>query len=141
MYYVTETQLQKQVQNMTEQANVQIAIAIQNTDLDNEELQEATQNLREQIEESEIVETVDLVAVAKAPEGSKAFGGFILGLLVTEVNPANLKKFMGFLSDRLGDKPIELALKTPDGRELNLKASSRQEFEFVLQKAQEWANH
>jgi predicted RND superfamily exporter protein len=81
MYYATETKLPKQVQSMTAQINIQIAIAIQDPDLDNEELQEAIQNLREQIEESEIVETVDLVAVAKAPEGSKAFGGFILGLL------------------------------------------------------------
>lgn len=124
---------------MTEQANFKIIIAIQDADLDNDELQEETQNLREQLEESEIVESADLVAVNQAPEGSKAFGGFILGLLSAEVSPANIKKLMGFLGDRLGNKQIELALKTPDGREINLKASSREEFEFVYQKAQEWA--
>ncbi|NJQ98563.1 MAG: sugar ABC transporter permease, partial [Hydrococcus sp. CSU_1_8] len=59
---------------MTEQSNVRIAIAIKDSNLDNEELQEATQNLLEQIEESEIVETADLVAVEQAPEGSKALG-------------------------------------------------------------------
>lgn len=96
--------------------------------------------MREQIEESEIVETADLVAVGKSPEGTKAFGSFVLGLLTTEVNPANFMKFLGFLKDRFGDKPIELAIKTSDGRELELKASSREEFEFVLQKAREWAN-
>jgi hypothetical protein len=124
---------------MTQQANFKITIAIQDADLDNDELQEETQNLREQLEESEIVESVDLVAVNKAPAGSKAFGGFILGLLNAEVNAANLKKLIGFLGDRLGNKQIELALKTPDGREINLKASSREEFEFAFQKAQEWA--
>lgn len=94
----------------------------------------------EQIEESEIVETADLVAVEQAPEGSKALGSFVLGLLTTEVNPANILKFIGFLKDRLGDKPIELAIKTPDGRELELKVSSKEEFEYVLQKAREWSD-
>jgi Lhr-like helicase len=140
MQYAIEMKPQQQIQNITEQSNVRIAIAIKDSDLDNEELQEVTQNLREQIEESEIVETVDLVALEQAPEQSKAFGSFILGLLTSEVNPANLMKFLGFLKDRFGDKPIELAIKTPDGRELELKASSREEFEFVLQKAQEWTN-
>lgn len=140
MPYAIEIQPKQQVQNITEQSNVRIAIAIQDSDLDSEELQEATLNLREQIEESEIVETADLVAAEQAPEGSKAFGSFVLGLLTTEVNPANLLKFMVFLKDRLGDKPIELAIKTPDGRDLNLKVSSREEFEFVLQKAREWAD-
>lgn len=140
MPYATKIQLQKQVQNLTEQSNVQIAIAIKDSNLDSEELQEATQNLREQIEESELVETANLVAVEQAPEGSKALGSFVLGLLTTELNPAKLIKFLGFLRDRLGDKPIELAIKTPDGRELELKVSSREEFEFVLQKAREWAD-
>jgi hypothetical protein len=66
---------------MTEQANFEITIAIQDADLDNDELQEETQKLREQLEESEIVESADLVAVNQAPAGSKAFGGFLLGLL------------------------------------------------------------
>ncbi|AFZ14335.1 hypothetical protein Cri9333_3510 [Crinalium epipsammum PCC 9333] len=124
---------------MTQQANFEITIAIQDADLDNDELQEETQNLREQLEESEIVESADLVAVNQAPVGSKAFGGFILGLLNAKVNPVNIKKLMGFLGDRLGNKQIELTLNTPDGREINLKASSREEFEFAFQKAQEWA--
>ena len=140
MPYAIEIQLKQQVQHITEQSNVRIAIAIKDSDLDSEELQEATLNLREQIEESEIVETADLVAAEQAPEGSKAFSSFILGLLTTEVNPANLIKLMVFLKDRLGDKPIELAIKTPDGRELNLKVSSREEFEYVIQKVREWAD-
>jgi Lhr-like helicase len=140
MPYAIEIQLKQQAQHITEQSNVWIAIAIKDSNLDNEELQEVTQNLREQIEESEIVENVDLVAVEQAPEGAKAFGSFVLGLLTTELNPANLIKLLGFLKDRLGDKPIELAIKTPDGRELELKVSSKEEFEYVLQKAREWSD-
>ena len=62
-----------------------------------------------------------------------------MGMLTVEVNPANIKKLMFFLGDRLGGgKQMEMALKAPDGRELNLKASSQAEFEFAFQKAQEF---
>jgi predicted RND superfamily exporter protein len=70
MQYAIEMKPQQQIQNITEQSNVRIAIAIKDSDLDNEELQEVTQNLREQIEESEIVETVDLVAISGIFKGS-----------------------------------------------------------------------
>lgn len=123
---------------MTEQANVQVTIAIQDPDLDEEELQATVENLLPQVREVDGIESADLVAVEEVPKDSKAFGGFLLGMLTAEVNPANIKKLMLFLGDRLGGKQIEMVLKTPDGRELNLKASSQAEFEFAFQKAQEF---
>lgn len=122
---------------MAQQDNLKITIAFQDSDLDNDELQEDTQNLLEQIEDSEIVETADLVAVEEIPEGAKG-GGFIWGMLTAEFNPANLKKLMGFLGDRLGNKQFEMTVKTTDGRELILKASSREEFDHAFEKAKEW---
>ena len=123
---------------MTEQANVHVTIAIHDPDLDEEELQAAIENLLPQVREADGIERADLVAVEEVPKDSKAFGGFLLGMLTAEVNPANIKKLMVFLGDRLGGKQIEMVLKTPDGRELNLKASSQAEFEFAFQKAQEF---
>ena len=123
---------------MTEQANVQVTVAIQDSDLDEEELQASIEKLLPQIREVDGIERADLVADEAVPKDSKAFGGFLMGMLTAEVNPANIKKLMIFLSDRLGGKQIEMALKTPDGRELNLKASSQAEFEFAFQKAQEF---
>ena len=43
-----------------------------------------------------------------------------------------------FLSDRIGNKPMKLKVKAPDGKEMELEASSRQEFDFVYQKAQDF---
>ncbi len=123
---------------MIEHANVQVTIAIQDPDLDEEELQAAIENLLPQVREVDGIERADLVAAEDVPKDSKAFGSFLLGMLTAEVNPANIKKLMFFLGDRLGGKPIEMVLKTPDGRELNLKASSQAEFEFAFQKAQEF---
>lgn len=123
---------------MKQQANVQVTIAIQDPDLDQEELQAEIENLLPQVREVDGIEKADLVAAEEVPKDSKAFGGFLMGMLTAEVNPSNIKKLMFFLGDRLGGKQIEMVLKAPDGRELNLKASSQAEFEFAFQKAQEF---
>lgn len=123
---------------MVSTSNVQVTISLSAPDLDDEELQAEIENLLPQVREVDGVEQADLVTVEKAPPGSKALGGFLLGMLTAEVNAKNIKALFGFLGDRLGGKPIEMTLKTPDGRELSVKASSQAEFEFVMQKAQEF---
>ena len=61
---------------MTQQGNLKITITIDNSDLSKKELQEETQNLLEQIEDSEIVETADMVTIDKAMPYH--FGQFLL---------------------------------------------------------------
>jgi hypothetical protein len=81
---------------MTEQANVQVTVAIQDPDMDEEELQASIEKLLPQIREVDGIERADLVAVEEVPMDSKAFGGFLLGMLTAEINPANIKKLMFF---------------------------------------------
>jgi hypothetical protein len=126
--------------DMAAQTNVQVKISLIELGLDDEELQAAVANLRSQLEEVDGVEAANLVPVEDAPKNSKALGGWLLGLLNAEVNPANITKLFQFLGDRFGNKPIKIGVKAPDGRELNIEASSREEFEFALQKAQEFLN-
>ncbi|MDZ8105417.1 MAG: sugar ABC transporter permease [Nostoc sp. DedQUE12a] len=126
---------------MATKSEVQVTISLTELGLDEEELQAEVQNLLPQLREVDGVEEADLVAAIDIPKGSKALGGFLLGLLNAEVNPANLKNLFKFLSDRFGNKPIKIGVKTPDGRELNIEASSREEFEFALQKAQDFLNN
>ncbi|WP_414578456.1 sugar ABC transporter permease [Anabaena sp. CCY 9402-a] len=121
--------------------NLQVAIALTELDLDDEDLQAEVQNLLPQLKEVDGVEDADLVPVENAPPNTKALGGFLLGLLKAEVKPANIKNLFTFLGDRFGNKPIKLVVKAPDGRELNLEAASREEFEFAYQKAQEFLNN
>ncbi|BCL39222.1 sugar ABC transporter permease [Nostoc sp. MS1] len=123
---------------MVTTSQVQVTIALTELDLDDEELQAEVQNLLPQLKEVEGVEDADLVAVENAPKNTKALGGFLLGLLNAQVNAANIKTLFNFLGDRLGNKPIKMVVKAPDGRELNLEASSQQEFEFAYQKAQDF---
>lgn len=123
---------------MANTSNIQVTISLCDPSLDDEELQSEMQNLLPQLLEVDGVEDANLVAVEEVPQGSKAFGGFLLGLLTAEVSAANIKALFGFLGERLGGKPIEMSLKAADGRELNIKASSKAEFDYAYEKAQEF---
>ena len=121
---------------MTITSNVQITIALKDSDLDDEELQEETEKLLQQMRELDEVEDANLVADPNPPERGKG-GGFLLGLLTAEVNAKNIKALFGFLSDRLGNKPIELEVEA-NGKKLKVVASSHQELQAAIQAAQEF---
>jgi len=123
---------------MTEQVDITVTIALQDKELDDVELQEFTEYLRQQIIEVDGVEQVNLVTVETPPGGSRALGGFLLGLLVAEVKPANIKTLLKFLSDRLSGKTIKMSIETVDGRKLTVEASSQAEFEFAIQQAKKF---
>jgi hypothetical protein len=117
---------------------MQVSVTFDSPDLEPEEKESEALNLLQALQELEEVESVDRVFDPNPPEGNKSIGGFIVGLLTAEVSVANFKQLMGFLGDRVGAKPIKLKLKAPDGRELELEASSQAEFAFALEKAQEF---
>jgi hypothetical protein len=122
-------------------SNIQLTISLSELDLDEEELQAEVENLLPQIQEVDGVEDAGLVEVTEVPESSKSLTGYALGMLKTVLDPQHIKSVFGFLRDRFGDKPIKLILKAPDGRELNLEASSREEFGFAMQQAQDFLNN
>ena len=123
---------------MAGEPTVTLTIAFNDPDLDSEELDAQAQNLLDQMRDLDEIETVDRVLDPNPPEGNKAIGGMLVGLLMAEVSVANFKKLGGFLGDRLGNKPIKLKVKAPDGRELELEASSQQEFDHAYAKAQDF---
>ncbi len=119
---------------MSSESNVKLTIALSNPDLDAEEQERETRNLLREIKDLD-VESAELVAVTETPKGSKAFGGFLLGVLQAEVSIANFKKLLGFVGDRLGSKSIELEVEA-NGKKLKVKASSREELTAALEAAQ-----
>jgi hypothetical protein len=122
-------------------SNVQVTISLAELGLDDEKLQTEVENLLPQLREVDGVDDADLVAVENAPKGTKSISGFVWGLLIAQVKAANIKTLFKFLSDRFGNKPIKIGVKAPDGRELNVEASSREEFEFALQKAEDFLSN
>lgn len=127
--------------SMMTTADIQLTISLSELGLDDEELQAEVENLLPQIQEVDGVEDAGLVEVMEVPENSKSLSGYALGMLKTVLDKQHLKNVFGFLRDRFGNKPIKLVLKAPDGRELNLEASSREEFGFAMQKAEEFLNN
>ena len=121
---------------MASEPNVTLTIDLNDPDPDVEETDEAIQNLLAQMRELDEIEAVDRVFDPNPPAGNKAIGGFVVGLLMAEVSVANFKKLGAFLGDRIGNKPIKLKVKAPDGREMELEASSQAEFDYAYQKAQ-----
>jgi hypothetical protein len=123
---------------MAGSSNVKITLSLRDSNLDEDRLQEDTEALCQEIVEVDGIESADLIPVETAPSGSRALGGFILGMLTAEVNPTNIKSLFGFLMNRLADKTIEMTLEAPDGRKLSVKASSQAEFEFVMKQAKDF---
>lgn len=123
-------------------SNIQLTISLSKLDLDEEDLQEEVENLLPQIREVDGIESAGLVEVSEVPESSKSLTGYVLGMLKTVlVDTTHLQNVFSFLRDRFGNKLIKLVLKAPDGRELDLEASSREEFEFAMQQAQNFLNN
>jgi hypothetical protein len=122
---------------MPENPSIKLTIAFNDPELDSEERDEQAQRLISELKQMDEVEAVDRVLDPNPPEGNKALGGFLVGLLAAEVNVANAQKLMGFLGDRLGGKPIELAVEA-NGKKLTVKAHSREELEAAIKAAQDF---
>ncbi|OYD92488.1 hypothetical protein CDG76_23495 [Nostoc sp. 'Peltigera membranacea cyanobiont' 210A] len=117
--------------------SIKFTIAFNDPDLDAEEKDEQVQRLITELKQIDEVDAVGRVLDPSPPEGNKALGGFLVGLLMAEVNAANAKKLVGFLGDRLGGKPIELSVEA-NGKKLTVKAHSREELEAAIKAAQDF---
>jgi hypothetical protein len=122
---------------MSNTANIKLTIAFIDTDLDAEEKDIEVRRLLDQMQDLEEIETVNQVLDPHPPEGNKALGGFLVGLLTAEVNPANAKKLFEFLSHRLAGKPIELEVEA-NGRKLKIKANSQTDMLAAIAAAQKF---
>lgn len=121
---------------MSENPNIKFTIAFNDPDLDSEERDEQAQRFMNELKQMDEVD-VDRVLDPSPPEGNKAIGGMLIGLLTAQVSPANVQKLMGFLGDRLGGKPIELSVEA-NGKKLTVKAHSREELEAAIKAAQDF---
>ncbi|KAM3089620.1 hypothetical protein ACKFKG_33305 [Phormidesmis sp. 146-35] len=111
---------------MTTAPKIELTITFQDPDASPEKQEKLTQTLLQQMRSLEDV-NVDRVTDPNPPEGSRAVGSFLWGLLKAEASVASLRTLFGFLGDRMGNKPIKIKAKFADGREVELEASSREE--------------
>ncbi|MDC0835719.1 hypothetical protein POG22_22390 [Geitlerinema sp. CS-897] len=123
---------------METNSSIQITVSFVDTDLDEDEKEMETQRLFNSLKKLDEVERVDRVLDPTPPQGNKAFGGFLIGLLTAEVTRENVEALFRFLGDRLSGKTIDLKVEV-EGKVLEVSASSREELEFAIQQAMQWA--
>lgn len=122
---------------MTDPANIRLTIAFDDPELDNEEREEQAQNLLAQMRDLDEVETLSRVLDPNPPQGNKSMGAILSGMLAAEVKPDNTNRLMGFLSDCLGNKSIEMEVEA-NGKKLKVKASGQAELMAALPLVQQF---
>jgi len=118
------------VQTMTVPPTMQITVNFQDADANTDKQEKLTQTVYQQLRSLDGIQ-VDRVTDPNPPEGSRALGAFLWGLLQAKVSRESLKTLFDFLGDRLGDKPIEFNVTFADGRTFEGKASSRAELQAL----------
>jgi F420-0:gamma-glutamyl ligase-like protein len=122
---------------MTLNPSLRVTIEFDDPELEPEERDKQAQRLIAELRDLNDVETVERVADSNLSEGTKSIGGFLVGLLTAEVKVDNSKKLFGFLKDRLGGKLIEFTVEA-NGKKLTAKASSREELDYAIAKANDF---
>ena len=77
---------------MSSKSTIKLLIAFNDPNLEPEEHDEQAQVLLTELQQADEVESVKRILDPNPPEGNKSLGGFLGGMLMTEVNPANGKK-------------------------------------------------
>ena len=107
---------------MEGQSSIRLTFNFNDLDLTSDERDEQAQRLIAELKDMDEVETVNRVLDPNPPEGNKALGGILAGLLTAEVSAENAKRVFSFLGDRLGGKVIELEVEA-NGKKLKSQSS------------------
>lgn len=111
--------------------SLKLTIDINQSDLEAEKLDELTQNLLQEMKELDEVETASLVADENPPEGARAFGSFLLGILQAEVSIENIRFVLEFLWNRLNPQPIEIEVEA-NGNKFKIVVRSQQQLPAAI---------
>jgi len=113
---------------MTDARTVQLTFAVNDPELDDEERQEIAQKLLRQLKQLDEVERVERAEDLSQEEGARVVLATLVGVLTAKVSVENVGKVLGFVGDRLSDKPIVIKLKVGE-QEVEIEAKSRKELE------------
>jgi len=109
---------------MTGEPIIKFTFAVDDPELDDEKRQQLASKLLREIRKLDEVEKADRTEDLNPEAKSKPGFATLIGVLSAEVSMKNVKGFLGFLGDRLADKPIKINIKVGD-KEVNIEAKSR----------------
>ncbi len=110
---------------MTDETIIQFTFGLDDPELEDDERQKFAQRLLPELRSLDEVIRADRAENLDPEAGSKGFATLV-GLLQAEVSFKSIKAFVGFLGDRLADKPVKVKVKVGD-KETEIEAKSRQE--------------
>ncbi len=113
---------------MTDARTVQLTFAVNDPELNDEERQVIAQKLLHQLKQLDEVEKVGRAEDSNLEEGSRSVLATLVGVLTAEVSVENVKKVLGFVGDRIPNKPIIIKVKVGE-QEVEIEAKSRKELE------------
>jgi hypothetical protein len=116
---------------MTNNSNIKLTIAFNDPELDPEGLAKQSQQLLTELRNMDEVEAVELVLDPNPPEGNKSLGGFVPGMLATEIKPINFNSLFDLVGDRYAQKSVEMEIEVGD-RKIKVKATSQAELMATL---------
>ncbi|MGL6341585.1 MAG: hypothetical protein ACRC80_20875 [Waterburya sp.] len=112
--------------------NVQVTITLSASELKDEQMFEAIQNLQLEAEEVDGVQEAKLIAIEEAPVGSKSLGGFLLNQFKALVELKKLPNLIKTLCSRLiGNQIIEVKAEGK-GKKLEIKISKAEDLAKVM---------
>ena len=106
--------------------NIQFTFGLNEPDLEDEERLKFSTKLLKELRNLDEVEKADRTEDLAPEAGSKPGFATLLGTLTAEISFKNIKGFLGFLGDRLQDKPIKGSIKV-GSNEVEFEVKSRQE--------------
>jgi hypothetical protein len=104
-------------------------------DSDSEELDKLTQNLLEELRGLDEVEKVEQILDPNPPESNMSLGGFLVGILKTQINLVNLRPLGIFLNNRFSSKPIVLEVEA-NGNKIKLTDVKTEDLDKVVEAAE-----
>ncbi len=109
-----------------EETIIQFTFGIDDPELEEQERLKFAKKLLPELRNLDEVEKADRAEDLNPEVGSKPGFATLIGILTAQVNFNNLTGFLGFLGDRLQDKPIKGSIKMGD-REVAFEVKSRKE--------------
>jgi hypothetical protein len=119
---------------MASNSNIQLLIDLTKAgqDLEPEALEELTSQVVKEIR-GELVDDAELVRESEIPElGKPALGGFILGVLKTEVSLKNAQALLNYLGERFYSKPVKIVFER-NGNKYSIEYGSKAQLEEAIQ--------
>jgi len=119
---------------MSSNSNVQVLIDLTEAgrDLNSEALEELTSQVVEEIR-GELVDDAALVRESEIPElGKPGLGGFIVGVLKTEVSLKNAGALLNYLGERFYGKPVKITFER-NGNKYSIEYGSKAQLEEAME--------